>query len=276
MARYQKEILGLGRWSSSGSASGVIVQTEEGFLRWNCGEIGTQSMTEIGWYTPAWRLMTWIRPADLPPMICREWSPLVCSCFLSLQIFCILFVGIPIKMLVVNWSWTARKVEVIEILHEYFRPRGCIKYCRWEDKTQDHLARGKELMELDESRETSRTQCGWQPWWNQPLYRLWDLNALCINYCAADTAATNCKLWFFFVNKQNSKTRYYFQRCSLLLNDAENSPETAYWPQMVYKPHHTTQYKVQLHFSNNKTLKKFQCDMRKSEIDDWKDIKEAC
>ena len=73
---------------------------------------------------------------------------------------------------------------------------------------------------------------------------------------------------FFFVNKQNSKTRYYFQRCSLLLNDAENSPETAYWPQMVYKPHHTTQYKVQLHFSNNKTLKKFQCDMRKSEIDD--------
>ena len=132
-------------------------------------------------------------------MICREWSPLVCSCILSLQIFCILFVGIPIKMLVVNWSWTARKVEVIEILHEYFRPRGCIKYCLWEDKTLDHLARVKELMELDESRETSRTQCGWQPWWNQPLYRLWDLNALCINYCAADTAATNCKLWFFFL-----------------------------------------------------------------------------
>ena len=129
----------------------------------------------------------------------------------------------------------------IEILHEYFRPRGCIKYCLWEDKTLDHLARVKELMGLDESRETSRTQCGWQPWWNQPLYRLWDLNALCINYCAADTAATNCKLWFFFVNKQNSKTRFYFQRCSLLLNDAENSLETAYWPSMVYKPHHTTQ-----------------------------------
>ena len=63
----------------------------------------------------------------------------------------------------------------------------------------------------------------------------------------------------FFVNKQNSKTRFYSQRCSLLLNDAENSPETAYWPQMVYKPHHTTQYNVSLNFSNIKALKKFQC-----------------
>ena len=130
------------------------------------------------------------------------------------------------------------KVEEIEVLHEYF----------WEGRTLDHLARVKELMGLDESRETSRTQCGWQPWWNQPLYRLWDLNALCINYCAPATAATNCSLGVFFVNKQNSKTRFYSQWCSLLLNDAQNSPETAYWPQMVYKPHHTTQYNVSLTF----------------------------
>ena len=54
----------------------------------------------------------------------------------------------------------------------------------------------------------------------------------------------------------------------MLLNDAENSPETAYWPQMVYKPHHTTQYNVSLHFLNIKTLKKFQWDMCTSEIDD--------
>ena len=44
------------------------------------------------------------------------------------------------------------KVEDLEVLHEYFRPRGCIKYCLWEDKTLDHLARVKELMGLDESR----------------------------------------------------------------------------------------------------------------------------
>ena len=156
--------------------------------------------------------MTWIRPGDLPPMICREWSPLVCSGILSLQIFCILFVGIPIKMLVVNWSWTARKVEVIEILHEYFRPRGCIKYCLWEDKTLDHLARVKELMGLDESWETSRTQCGWQPWWNQPLYRLWDLNALCINYCAAATAATNCSLGGFFCEQTKLQDSFLFPK----------------------------------------------------------------
>ena len=87
---------------------------------------------------------------------------------------------------------------------------------------------------------------------------------LCCRHCSHELFTWRV----FSVNKQNSKTRFYSQRCSLLLNDAENSPETAYWPQMVYKPHHTIQYKVQHYFSNIKTLKKFQWDVCTSEIDD--------
>ena len=148
--------------------------------------------------------MTWIRPADLPPMICREWSPLVCSWFLSLQFFLrnndLFICGHP-NQDVGGELILDCKVEDLKVLHEYFRPRGCIKYCLWEDKTLDHVARVKELMGLDESRETSRTQCGWQPWWNQPLYRLWDLNALCINYCAPATARTVHSEFFLWTNK---------------------------------------------------------------------------